>query len=423
MRPVASHIVALLLLQLVPFAAASAGEPSEPQNEITISVDPDLSLETGADLTFSMVSLLARGEEWTFDKLAGNPRLRRATRAFWGVFFDVPVAWWFGVWQHEAHGHGGRAREFGSSTTVHMGSPWERRSSYATFSPAGRTNIEIARIFAGGSESNGYAATLLEREMVAGRPMRPFELLYVVSNRAVTSRYVLTTTPDPVDDPFGFWSERQGGGDVANYLGYLHLERFGDDGIDEDFVEPLIVRQYERMEREAIWNALDPGVWLSLYAAARAGWRGDSVTQVPTLRLAGRRFLPVFSADWMPRGTVASLELVFGEPLDGERAPTSPRWYSFVVRYGHSFDDSAMALGAATERFAERGNYRFGGEAEIWDDPDGSGTGGGFRLRITATEGFLRGAFADVGAKTRGHWPGRPAESGPFVRFGVHLAL
>ncbi|ANM30082.1 hypothetical protein ABI59_11620 [Acidobacteria bacterium Mor1] len=413
----------------------AAGEP-ESSDALTVSLDPYLSVESGADLTFSLVSLTARAEAWAFRPLEDRPAARVPLRSFWALAFDVPVAWWFGVLQHEAYGHAGRARELGSSGAgARMGSPWKRRSSYATFDASGMSDVDLLRVYAAGPESNGHAATLLTREALAGRELRPMELFYLTANRAVTSRYVLRTTPDPVTEPGGFFAEWSGGGDVANYIGYLHRDRFGDEGIRADGVDPSVLDVYERMERHAYWNGLDPAAWLALAVGWRAVVRGESTAQLPGFRLAGRRTLPVLSADWLPRGPVASLELVFGQPLPGSDhaggsggargsaasgSRSAAAWYSLVVRHGRGFDGRIGAVGAATEAFAEAGVFRLGGDLEIWDRPDG-GVGGGVRVRGRVVRGRFRGAFADIGVKTAGHWPGRPVDDGPFVRFGVRF--
>jgi hypothetical protein len=78
------------------------------------------------------------------------------------------------------------------------------------------------------------------------------------------------------------------------------------------------------------------------------------------------------------------------------------------------------AVGAATERLLDAGPVRLGGEAEIWTRPR-HGLGGGARLRLNAARGLWRGLFLDVGVKSDGHWPGRPAATGPFVLIGVEF--
>ena len=63
-----------------------------------------------------------------------RPERRRAVgipiRIVRTIALDHPLAYWLVVLQHEGFGHGGRAREFGSSADVHMGSPWQGRSSF-----------------------------------------------------------------------------------------------------------------------------------------------------------------------------------------------------------------------------------------------------------------------------------------------------
>lgn len=393
-------------------------ELREPQDSYTVSLDPNLSLETGAHLTRDVATLFGALEARVTPFIERGPaavpiRLVRT------ALLDYPLATWLVILQHEAFGHGGRAREFGSTAEIHMGSPWGGRDSYASFTTSGLSTDDFLRIYTGGSESNGWSATLLEREIVAGRPMRSFELIYMIRSRFVVSQYVLFTTPDPEDDPVGFYGEWLGGGDVANYLGYLNERNFGDAGITPTGASSTVVDEYRRLERQAYWNALDPGLWIAAWTVVRRAFTGDELAPLPLPRIGGRPFLPILTADWLPSGGVISIESVFGRK-DG--SSSGPSWFSFTARRGSGPEGPFGALGAATERFWESRRYRLGGEAELWNEPDGD-FGGGARLRLLRTAGAWRGIFLDVGAKSRGHWPGRPAESGVFVQIGLYSSM
>ncbi len=408
--------VALCLLAALAPRASAAEEPS-----LALSIDPHVSIETGSDLTSASVRLLARVEAIPLRPLAARPALGIPARAARALLLDLPVAWWFGVLEHEAFGHGGRARELGARATFHMGSPWGGRDSYASISMAGLTNDELLRISAGGSEANGWTATLLERSAVSGAPMSSLELLFLASNRYVTSRYVLRTTPNPATRPAAFWAEMSGGGDVANYLRDVSLRATGEAGITPTGSSPLVLGMYRRLRRQAVWNELDPGAWLALLGAARAVLAGDEPRPLPAPRIAGRRFLPVLSADWLPDGGVASLELVLGPSpagAPGDRA----RWSSLTLRRGRGPRGGFGAIGVASERIASSDTVRIGGEAEIWSRPHRS-LGGGARARLTAERGRLRHLFLEAGVKSAGAWPGRPAAPGAFLRAGIVVPL
>jgi hypothetical protein len=406
---------------LGPLASLAGGPQDEPRETLQWSLDPYVSLESGSDLTGFSVTILALGEGRLFrslkDRRAAGPAARLA-RTF---LFDAPLAWWFGVVEHEAFGHGGRAREFGSRAGVHLGSPWGGRDSYTSFASAGLSNDDLLRIYAGGTEGNGWTATRLERELVAERYRHPLELLFLQANRYVASDYVLRSTPDPEEEPAAFYAEWAGGGDVANYLGYLSTRVSGAPGITPAGASPLVLSGYRRLRRQAYWNALDPGSWLALWSVGRHIVTGEDPVAVPLPRLGGRRFLPIFSSDWLPDGGVASLEMVFGSRA-GREPVSDPRWFSFVVRKGRGPEGGFGALGAASERLWESAHLRVGGEAEIWNSPGGSPGGGGL-LRFQVARGALSGLFFDAGVKSDGHWPGRPAGVGPFARLGARIRL
>jgi hypothetical protein len=384
-----------------------------------VSIDPYLSLETGSDATRAAVRAFGKLEAMASRPVERSRAGGIAFRVARTAFLDLPMAWWFGVLEHEAFGHGGRAREFGARAGFHMGSPWGGRDSYASYSSEGLGTVDLLRISAGGSESNGWTATRMERDLVAGRPVRSLDLLFLASNRWVTTAYVLRTTPDPATDPGGFWREWPSG-DVAGYLGRLSELETGDTGITPTGSSSLVRSNYDRLARQARWNMLDPGLWLSLWTAGRAVIRGDEFPRVPLPAVRGRTFLPVLSADWLPDGGAASLELVVGPAARGI-LKDSP-WSSVVIRRGAGPRGRFWAAGAGTETLHEFSALRLGGEIEAWTRP-GRSPGGGVRVRLTPTSGRLEGLFAEVGVKSAGSWPGRPAGTGPFVRLGASLQV
>jgi hypothetical protein len=136
---------------------------------------------------------------------------------------------------------------------------------------------------------------------------------------------------------------------------------------------------------------------------------GDDERAFPLPRVGGRPILPILSADWLPDGGVASLELVVGA------APGTYR--SFLLRHGDGPAGSFGAAGAAADRMFELSRFVVGGEVEVWTRPGGS-VGAGARARFTLTRGSLENAFFDVGLKSAGHWPGRPLAPGAFFRVG-----
>ncbi|MGH9748465.1 MAG: hypothetical protein ACRD6R_00885, partial [Candidatus Polarisedimenticolia bacterium] len=336
----------------------SAGPLPQPPYELRFS--HTLDGESGAIDTAFAVAALGSGEARLFHHLdtgsspGGAATLRGARALLW----DAPVSWWFGVLLHEAFGHGGRAREAGASTGVHMGHPWEGRASYASFDSAGLGVEDLLHVYVGGTEANTIAATLLSRRAAAGTRLRPIDLFFLASNRFVASDYVLRTTPDPRRDPSGFFGEYGGGGDVANYLGLLHELHGTGSGIAAAGVDGIVAREYRRLRRQAIWNALDPAAWWALASALRQTARGDPDPPLPLPRLGTQRFLPVFSAEWTPNGGQTSIELVLSRaPANGTGGPgpSPPRWVGLVARRGRGPSGSFGALGASTAEFHPAG--------------------------------------------------------------------
>jgi len=418
-RPGLPAAAALLSLAaaLLPAAPVRAEEPLPPRYELLFS--PTLDAECGARLVSSAVTGTASTEERLFRPFgsgAGGAVARGARALVW----DAPMAWWFGVALHEASGHGGRAREFDASPGVHLGSPWGGRDSYATFDLAGTSSEERLYIYIGGVEANTLTATLLERRAVEGVRMRPVELLYLLSNRLVASDYVLRTTPNPRTEPARFFGEYQGGGDVANYLGFLHELHDTGSGITPTAVDATIEREYRRLHRQAYWNALDPGAWWALASALRQAARGDDTAAVPLPRAGRFRYLPLLSSEWTPSGGGTSLEWMMAPagPAAGSPAAPRARTLSFVARRGRGPSGAFAALGASAEDIVPAGRFSLGGAAEAWHDPRG-GLGGGARLRARIVRGALRGLYIDLGVKSQGYWVAQPAGPGPYAAIGL----
>ena len=414
-------------------AAARADEAIPPRYELYFS--PALDAESGARLVSSAVTGTAAGEARLFRPLGPGPG-GAAARTARTLVWDAPMAWWFGVALHESFGHGGRGREFNTSPGVHLGSPWGGRDSYASFDLAGTSTEERLYLYAGGTEANTLAATLLERRAVEGVRMRPIELLHLASNRLVDSDYVLRTTPDPSREPGRFYAEYSGGGDVANYLGLLHELHGAGSGITPASADATIDREYRRLRRQAYWNLLDPGLWWALGSAMRLSVSGDDAAPLPLPRAGRFHVLPVLSSEWAPSGGEISLEWIMAPavaaqapataaqtpPAGPAQAPTDvaarARTFSFVVRRGAGPSGAFGALGAAAEDIISAGRFRLGGAAETWHDPR-NGLGGGARLRARLTRGPLRGLYFDFGAKSQGYWIGQPATPGPYAAVGL----
>ena len=413
---------AIICLLIAAPAAAQTPDPENSASLLTLSIDPPRSIDTGADLTFAATTALANLEIRGFARLKSNRRIGIPVRIAKTVLLDHPVALFMVVMQHEQYGHGGRAREFGAGARYQMGSPWTidalfkgstRFGGGATWDAAKLSVDDLLRVYTGGVESNTRSATIIERELVAGRQMTTLQLLYFVRSRMYPSYYVLVNTPNPVTQPAEFYAESRGG-DVATYLGYLNTKYFGSTGVTPSGSSDSVVREYRRLRRHAWLSVAEPGIWLSLWSVGRQTFTGDEPASLTLPRLAGHRVLPIVTADWFPDGGAISVETVFSRTRD---RVDGPRWFSLLVRQGNGPGGRFWHAGGATEMFAAWRGVRMGGELEVWKQPS-SGAGAGAKIRATTTRGRVKGLFVDAGVKTAGHWPGRPANAGLFFRVG-----
>src|SRR5687767_10275841 len=198
-------MLALVAACFVLTGVASDQQPAPSADQrprVTLSLDPDLSIDTGADLTFSLMVGISDLEELAFSRLKRTARTKIPLGVAKAVLLDHPIAIFMLVFQHEAFGHGGRAREFGANATFRMGSPWTSNALFnggtrfgggASWGDAELTSEQTGRIYAAGTEANTRSATLIERELVAGTRFRTGELLYYLRSRWYPSQYVLRT--------------------------------------------------------------------------------------------------------------------------------------------------------------------------------------------------------------------------------------
>jgi hypothetical protein len=407
---------ALVAACIVLSAVEAAAQP-----QVSLSLDPDLTIDTGADLTFSVMVGISDLEERAFSRLERTPRFNIPAGIVKAVLLDHPLAIFMLVIQHEAFGHGGRAREFGADATFRMGSPWTANALFyggtrfgggATWGGAQVTSGERGRIYAAGTEANTRSATLIERELVAGTRFRTGELLYYLRSRWYPSQYVLRT-PNPETDPAGFFAE-SGGGDVANYLGELNRKYYGETGITPAGVSPTLLTEYRRLRRHAWINLATPGAWLALFAAGRDVGIGSEAKPLPAFRIGDRRFLPLLNADWMVDGGAVSIEAIFsGRAGDANGA----RWFSVLTRQGNGPGGRFWNVGGAAEKIVQWKWWSLGGEIEVWKQPS-FGAGAGVHAHLSVQTGPIKGLQVYGGAKSEGDWPGRPANGGGFFRVG-----
>lgn len=414
--------IALTLVCVTACSAAAAQQTGTTDRPVQVlSLDPDLSFDTGADLLLSTLLVFGDVEHLLVSRIGGPPALKVPLGIAKALLLDHPVAVFLLVMQHEAFGHGGRAREFGAKAAFTMGSPWTKNALFnggtrfgggASWGGRELTAEQRGRVYAGGTEANTRSASLIERELASGAWMRTPELLYYVRSRWYASQYVLRT-PHPAISPAGFFAESRSG-DVAVYLGELNRKYYGDFGIGPTGVAPTVLTEYQRLRRNALISLAAPGAWLALWSAGRDVAIGADARAIPSLRIGGRRFLPSIGSDWMVDGGALTLEgLVSGR----ERTGAERRWFTLVSRLGNGPGGRFWNAGAASSELMRWRSLSLGGEMEAWRQPS-FGAGAGMHARLSVNEGWIKGLVIYAGVKSDGDWPGRPANSGGFFRVG-----
>jgi hypothetical protein len=185
----AARLAVVAALLIAAGLELSAQQPAQPpaadeRPRPTVSIDPDRSIDTGADFTLAMLVLASDLEEAAFSRLERSARTNIPLGIAKAVLLDHPMAVFMLVMQHEAFGHGGRAREFGATATFRVGSPWTSDTLFnggtrfgggASWGGNQTTSEERGRIYAGGTEANTRAGGrhALQDRGVALLPAQP----------------------------------------------------------------------------------------------------------------------------------------------------------------------------------------------------------------------------------------------------------
>jgi hypothetical protein len=169
----------------------------------------------------------------------------------------------------------------------------------------------------------------------------------------------------------------------------------------------------------------------ALFGIARYWWNGATDVPVPTLSIAGVRYLPFVRYRLTPYGT----EWSHVNPLAGRMRPTEVE-----VRIGRSPLETPWGIGVRQRSVASWRGWSVDAAADVWRQPPIAGTDPrriefdlrtGARVRGRANHAVMPVWFStsratlvvEVGAKSAGYVPGEPLRAGIVARAGLGLPL
>jgi hypothetical protein len=383
--------------------------------------DPHSTVGSGATISATLGALVAHAEEASIpDRLFGEPGAPRRTanvtyRFLKHVFFDTPQEQLLLVFNHEVFGHGGRLRErFDGPIEYHIEVPapyggGAGETSYLLNREP--TPYEMLAISAGGMESTSVVASIVaERAFVDGR-MHPRDALRYLLFEFDTQGYIAST--DDNEEP---------GHDVGDFL-----KTYNDlaAAVGADTLTP------RQLRRESLVGLANPLGAYALFGIARYWWNGATDVPVPTLSIAGVRYLPLVRYRLTPYGTEWSLV----NALAGRMRPTEVE-----LRIGRSPLETPWGIGVRQRSVATWGGWTVDAAADVWRQPPIDGTDprrvefdlrAGGRVRARANHAVMPVWFStsratlvvEVGAKSAGYIPGEPLRAGFVARAGLGLPL
>jgi hypothetical protein len=400
-------------------AAASSAAAQQLTSEVLF--DPRLTVGSGATISATIGALVAHAEEAAIpDRLFGEPGASRRTanvayRFLKHVFFDAPQEQLLLVFNHEVFGHGGRLRErFDGPIEYHIEVP----APYG--GGAGETSFvlnreptpyELMAISAGGMESTSVVASIVAgRAFVDGR-MNPRDALRYLLFEFDTQAYIASTNEN--EEP---------GHDVGDFLKTYNALATAAGA------RTLTPRH---LRLESLVGLANPMGAYALFGIARYWWNGATDVAVPTLSIAGVRYLPLVRYRLTPYGTEWSLV----NALAGRIRPTEVE-----VRIGRSPLETPWGIGVRQRSVATWRGWSVDAAVDMWRQPPIAGTDArrveidlrsGARVRGRASHAVLPVWFStsratlivEVGAKSAGYIPGEPLRGGVVARAGLGLPV
>jgi hypothetical protein len=351
-------------------------------------------------------------------------RLRYLTPAY-----ELPFAILISTLQHEIHGHGARGREFGLKPSYGFGLDF---SAYTTIARDPASLEQLAALTAGGTEADSVMAHRILIDFCGPDPAPASDAMLLLLAKLDLSVYVLATAQPRADrerradedDSATFTEQYEQGNDIAIYLATRQAARRRADAgavwrrdYALDFDDPLLDRNYRQARDAALWNALDPMLWASVYLYVRHH-------VVDGQRFMPRPALPLNNRYAMGLGTRATIEPQSVSRFLDLYLLTPRGVLSLYARDLRASEKTAYGFGGGAHRMALGPRTRLSLAGDYWQHPEASENlydGAGWN--VAGEIEFPAGPFLRVGLKlgwkNEGYFPGAPLTDGAYAGGGL----
>ncbi len=342
--------------------------------------------------------------------------------------YELPLAILFSTLQHEIHGHGSRGREYDLKPSYGFGVEF---SAYTTLDRDPGSNEELSALAAGGTEANAIMARriLLDFCRTDAIPASSAALMFLAKldlslYTAITSKPRDRESRASDDDETSFVEQYEEGNDIAIYLATRQAQRRHADPVDVwrrdyviDFDDPLLDRSYRHTQDVALWNALDPMMWATMFFYVKEHViRGDRYLPAPALPMGNGYGVTVGTRGSIePQSVSRFLDIYLLTPIAVFGAYGRDLRSTENTTYGAGIGAHRMALGS-------RLNTSFSGD--IWEYPNApealyDGVGWNMNVEIEFSAGNVVGAAFKAGYKNKGYFPGTPTSAGAYFGAGL----
>lgn len=410
-------LFALITLSVSTARAQSQGSADSPSYApFFLGYEEEPGMDFGGRTVASVQSLISRGF-LTIPGIGRHPALAPA--------WEFPVGAFLTVVQHEVDGHGGRGREFGLSPSYGFGFDF---SGYTATRRPPQTDEESSLVGIGGVEADGVMARRILLDALRPEGVDGAKIPLAMMAKLDLSLYV-SDVEKPSKKPDEFIDQYKGGNDMAYYLvarqgarRRIQPEEVWNGVYAVDTDDPLLRETWDDIRLTALWNALDPSLFAAVYSYFREHvLHGQVRVHPPTWRVSDALSLTLGTRGALGPQSVSRYLDLYGVTRKGV--------LNVYVRDLDSTFDHTWGFGAALHGFRLGSGLDVGFQADGWHEPDALE---GIYFRDTqrwnvtgtvdATVGQRWGLSGKMGTKSKGFLPGKPADGGLYVGFGVMAA-
>ncbi len=346
--------------------------------------------------------------------------------------YELPFAVLISTLQHEVHGHGARGREYNLKPSYGFGLDF---SAYTTIDRYPRSMEQLSALAAGGTEANSIMARRIGLDLCRPGSIPASSATMLLLAKLDLSVYIASTSkprapreaePGRADaeDKTSFVDEFEQGNDIAIYLATRQATRREADPVDVwlrdyeiDFDDPLLDKSYRQVQDVALWNALDPMLWASMFFYVRDhAIKGARMLPAPAL--------PIGDGYGLTVGTRGSIEPQSVSRFLDIYLLTPVAVFGAYGRDLRSTDETAYGFGAGVYRLTLGARAKASFSGDIWDWPEApeaqyNGTGWNAVGEIEFPIGPALGMALKAGYKNAGYFPGVPTASGAYLGGGL----